>query len=993
MNPDFESDATVDEAEAPAEASHPSAGGPDDVGYGPDPEERAEIFEQFTKLYPFALDHFQIEAIDTFLDGDSVMVAAPTGSGKTVVAEFGVFESFRRGGRVIYTTPIKALSNQKFRDLRAMYGDFVGLLTGDVTENARAPIVVMTTEVMRNMLLQTPWELDTVDCVIFDEIHYIADTERGTTWEEAIILCPEHIQLICLSATVSNADEIADWIGRTHRPIQLVTHFERPIPLALYYYLDKKLRLVIDHNGNQVAEYPNAGGEIRKRVSRGGITAEMRRQAELDEPQPWEILLAMAAQDMLPAIYFMFSRRDCQDFAQRFAMMKPNFVRDDDTRRRIDAVIDAHVGSMRAEDRELQQVKSIISLASQGIGYHHAGLLPILKQLVEVLFTRGLLQVVFATDTLALGVNMPARTVVIGRMTKWDGRNRRLLIPNEFQQMSGRAGRRGMDLKGNVVVPHSPWIKFGEMMEVATGELEPVISAFAIRYNTVLNLWDPPHGNRVRHMLQQSLAQFQSARRARDLEDDIVGLGERILEIPQGCLIGLDAGDELLDNYRGLNHSIDALRSKERSLQQELRDIVARTDARPWSEPGRQALRRVFRTAAPGFVAHDRNEGWGIYLGRARVGGVGLFLFGDAVKLVAEYRHIDYLPPHELHVAVPDALTVIDDPVEDVTTLVAVEELARIQHDLNALPLPDLDEQLAAYRAELERRHEATREKLLARQEEVRAQIAGIIEQRATHPCNTCPRRKEHQNNLRRVDALERERGRVERQLQDEMNAEAERIRGIIAGIRNVLHRFNYLHRGYPTAKADLLAEVFDTNGLVICEMIERGLVDNLGAADLAEVFSWFAFDRDSRFRNVYSLPNHLVLLRRRLEDMEHQILATERGNGLFISAGHNLGFYGAMRAWCNGATMVSITEQIDLSEGDLVLTFNKTIDLMRQVREMLMNVAPDRPLRETLAAAERFVKRDIVEQSLALGFLPIETEETAASEADETIVATADGE
>src|SRR5690606_6489834 len=175
----------------------------------------AGIIEQFAVFYPFPLAPFQREAIETFLAGDSVMVAAPTGTGKTVIAEFGVYEASRRGGRVIYTTPIKALSNQKFRDLRAWYGDRVGLLTGDVSENATAPVVVMTTEVLRNMLLQTPWDLESVDCVIFDEVHYIADPERGTTWEEAIILCPDHIQLVCLSATVSNAGEIADWISRT----------------------------------------------------------------------------------------------------------------------------------------------------------------------------------------------------------------------------------------------------------------------------------------------------------------------------------------------------------------------------------------------------------------------------------------------------------------------------------------------------------------------------------------------------------------------------------------------------------------------------------------------------------------------------------------------------------------------------------------------------------------------------------------------------------
>ena len=484
-------------------------------------DDREATIAQFATLYPFPLDDFQREAINTFLNGESVMVAAPTGTGKTVVAEFGVYESSRRGGRVIYTTPIKALSNQKFRDLRVWYGDRVGLLTGDVSENPQAPIVVMTTEVLRNMLLQTPWDLEPVDCVVFDEVHYIADPERGTTWEEAIILCPDHIQLICLSATVSNADEIAQWISRTHRPIRLITHTERAVPLALSYYLDKKLRPVIDHNGEIVAEYPKAGGEVRKRMQRGGLSPDQRRKAELDEPQPWEILLAMASKEMLPAIYFLFSRRDCENYAQRFSMMRPILVRDDETRGRINAVIDVYLGSPRPEDQELEQVRAIVSLASQGIGFHHAGLLPILKQVVEVLFGRGLMQVVFATDTLALGVNMPARSVVIGRMTKWDGRNRRLLTPNEFQQMAGRAGRRGMDAKGNVIVPHSPWIRFNEMMDIATGDLHPVISSFAIRYNTVLNLWDPPHGNRVRLMLQQSLSQFQAAGRVRELEDDL----------------------------------------------------------------------------------------------------------------------------------------------------------------------------------------------------------------------------------------------------------------------------------------------------------------------------------------------------------------------------------------------------------------------------------------------------------------------------------------
>ncbi|MDI3339561.1 MAG: DEAD/DEAH box helicase [Sphaerobacter sp.] len=939
------------------------------------------IIEQFSVFYPFPLDPFQRTAIEIFLEGDSVMVAAPTGTGKTVVAEFGVYESFRRGGRVMYTTPIKALSNQKFRDLRAIYGDNVGLLTGDITENGDAPIVVMTTEVLRNMLLQTPWELDAVDCIIFDEVHYIADPERGTTWEEAIILCPEHIQLICLSATVSNAEEIAQWISRTHRPIRLVTHTERAVPLSLYYFLDQKLHLVIDEHGKQVADFPNIGGEIRRQLMRSGLTAEQRRQAEQAEPQPWEIIGALQAEDMLPAIYFLFSRRDCEDYAQRFALMRPKLIKDKAVLQHIDTVVENYLSQMRLEDRELDQVQQIASLARRGIGFHHAGLLPILKQLVEVLFSQGLMQVVFATDTLALGVNMPARTVVIGRMTKWDGRRRRPLTPNEFQQMAGRAGRRGMDAHGSVVVPYSPWMSFREMLEIATGELEPVRSSFAIRYNTVLNLWDPPHGTRVRHMLQQSLAQFQTARRIREIEDAIIEVGKEIDAVPQGCLIGLD-GDELLDDYRGLNATINALRGRERRVLRDLATLRLNLEERPWPEPSRQALRRAFRELPAGTVVHTRRHGWAVFLNRGTGGGVGLFLTGHAVTLIPEYRQIDYLPGVQA-VTVPDELVQLQEPVRDVRPLIGQEALDRIWAQVAELDLPDLEAQIAEHRRQLEERLGGERSRLERELADCREQLQTLRTTRINHPCHTCQRRKEHQNNLKRVAQLERERAALQADLEQETASEEERIHRIIRGIRDVLHRFGYLHRGYPTAKADTLANVFDTNGLVICEMIDRGFFDKLSPADAAEVFSWFAYDRDFRFGNTYTLPNRLVLLRRRLDDLEREILAAERANHLFITTGHNEGFYGAVRAWCHGASVSRILEQIELSEGDLVLTFNKTLDLMRQVREMLAHAMPEHPLRETLTQAEVLVKRDIVAQSLALGFLPLATSVAASVDDD----------
>lgn len=941
----------------------------------PDPLIEAQI-DQFGVMFPFPLDEFQREAVRTLLHGDSIMVAAPTGTGKTVVAEFGIYESFRRSGKVIYTTPIKALSNQKFRDLRAIYGNDVGLLTGDVTENRDARVVVMTTEVLRNMLLQTPWDLDLVDCIIFDEIHFLADPERGTTWEEAIILCPEHVQLICLSATVTNADEIAAWISRTHRPIRLITHTQRAVPLALYYFVDGELERSVDHTGKLVKDFANVGGELRRQARRGGSSRRLqeRETAEMDEPQPREVIDSLAKRDMLPAIYFLFSRNDCQAYAERLALMRPHLVSEEQTIR-IESTIASYLAAMRPEDHELEQVRAVTTLARRGLGFHHAGLLPVLKQLVEVLFSRGLMQVVFATDTLALGVNMPARTVVIGRMTKWDGRRRRILISNEFQQMAGRAGRRGMDAFGHVVVPYSPWITFREMLEVATGPLQPVRSAFAVRYNTVLNLWDPPDGDRVRSMLQQSLAQFQTSQRIRQLEEDIIEIGGDIAGVPAGCLIGLDGGDELLDDYRRLVSSFTTSQQHERRALKDLDTARAELTAAPWQEPGRQALRRVFRNAQPGTVVHHRELGWIIYLGRSAKGGVGLFLHKKTIVFVPEYRSVDYVPDAKV-AKFPDELISPPDNVEKATELLAANEIDNLWRRVKRLALPDLEKMATDHHA---READRIAQELAAIETDFRGateQTQLLHDAREQHPCHACPRRKEHRDNLAHIDRLDRERSVLGEILEREVDAEEARIRGVIRGIREVLNRFGYLHRGFATPKADMLADIFDGDGLILCELVDRGILDRLPPEDLAETFSWFSFDRDFRYGNAFTLPDQLILVRRRLEDLEQAILGEERDNGLAISDGHNPTFYGAARAWCQGLSIVEITRAIDLSEGDLVMTFNKTIDLMRQVRDMLTNVLPDHPLRESLAQAEKMLRRGIVEQSLTIGFNPIESPE-----------------
>ncbi len=500
--------------------------------------------EAFAARYSFSLDDFQKEAMLHLAQGRSVLVAAPTGTGKTLVAEYAIWKAWQRGQRVIYTTPLKALSNQKFRDLRAIYGyEAVGLVTGDIVDHSRASIVIMTTEVYRNMLLEeggdlsTPSTLADVAYIVFDELHYLSDPERGPVWEEAIICSPPHVQLVGLSATVSNAQELADWISRVHRPVALVAHEGRAVPLDHYYFLDGTLHLVLDAEGRRVNYFPGVGGEARlarqhvfdgevlddtvfvmeqegagKKRGRTDAGAEEAAAPRVSRPrlprapEPGEVLTALRKADLLPCLYFLPGRRVVEEAAMSAAR---HLFTTPEEQERIREEIRVWLEHLPPEDRNLQQVHALVDLLPRGLAFHHAGLLPGLKVLVETLFAQGHLRAVFATDTLALGINMPARSVVVGSLSKFDGIEMRLLTPNEYRQLTGRAGRRGMDVRGAAIIPYSPWEPFEEAFARITDALYPVHSSFVIRYNSVLNLWREGDIEHLRRICASSLREYQ----------------------------------------------------------------------------------------------------------------------------------------------------------------------------------------------------------------------------------------------------------------------------------------------------------------------------------------------------------------------------------------------------------------------------------------------------------------------------------------------------
>jgi superfamily II RNA helicase len=444
----------------------------------------------FTERYRFPFDRFQIEAMVHIRRGSSVMVAAPTSAGKTVIAEYALWQSLNRGRRALYTTPIKALSNQKRQELEVLYPGQVGLLTGDRSENRDADVVVMTTEVLRNMLLEDPASVSAVDCVIFDEVHYLADPDRGTIWEESIISCPRRIQLVCLSATVANAEEIADWIGETHGQISLVRHDERPVPLEHYAFAGGALRLIRNSAGKRVANVPRL---------------ERRGHARSAFASPDDVVLALRRAQLLPAIWFAFTRRGVETDAERCAQALPTLS--GPAAVMVEDAIERFVEGLPPEDRNLDQITGLCDLLRHGVGFHHAGILPPCKELVENLFGRGVLSVVCATDTLSVGINMPARTVVISSMSRPVAG---LLTPNDFSQLTGRAGRRGIDDRGAVVLLPTPFHDFERSYALLTGPLEPIRSAFTLRYSTLLSVFVGDHPEeRLATLVASSLRQFQ----------------------------------------------------------------------------------------------------------------------------------------------------------------------------------------------------------------------------------------------------------------------------------------------------------------------------------------------------------------------------------------------------------------------------------------------------------------------------------------------------
>jgi len=473
----------------------------------------------FWKRFDFEPDPFQVEAAEAIAAGMSVVVTAPTGAGKTLVAEAATYLGRAEGQRVFYTTPIKALSNQKFSDLSEAYeAGEVGLLTGDNVVNPDAPVIVATLEVLRNMIYADPDRLDDVATVILDEAHYLQDRSRGAAWEEVIIHCPSHVRFVCLSATISNNRQFADWIAERRGPTELVASDERPVPLESMYMLKERsgtraLHFLPMFTVRDGRRRPNPRLEHMLGLERG-------RSRRFRTPNRHEVIEELAQARMLPAIYFIFSRAGCDAAAMRLADSGVRLT-DADERESIREVVEERTAHLTDEDLTVLGYERWLQTLECGVAAHHAGLVPAFKETVEELFKRGLVKAVFATETLALGINMPARSVVIENLSKFNGESHELLQPGDYTQLTGRAGRRGIDVEGFGVVLHSPFVKFRQVTEIASVGAHELKSSFRPTYNMTANLVANYQEERAQELLRASFAAFQR-------EDSKAESGEQI---------------------------------------------------------------------------------------------------------------------------------------------------------------------------------------------------------------------------------------------------------------------------------------------------------------------------------------------------------------------------------------------------------------------------------------------------------------------------------
>ena len=904
-------------------------------------EQKAPVLADFRALYDFPLDDFQVRACEALESGDGVLVAAPTGSGKTIVGEFAVHLALDQGRKCFYTTPIKALSNQKYSDLVRRYGpDSVGLLTGDNTVNGEAPIVVMTTEVLRNMLYAGSPTLLGLGFVVMDEVHYLADRMRGAVWEEVIIHLPESVAVVSLSATVSNAEEFGEWLSTVRGSTTTIVEERRPVPLYQHVMVGRRIYdLFADETGfagpeskvnnelMRIAENDRRADRFRdRRPQRGG-----QRPRRTGVPSRFDVVDRLDREALLPAIYFIFSRVGCDAAVQQClaADLRLTTPRE---REAIREFVDEKCRHIPDEDLHVLGYHDFVDGLTRGIAAHHAGMLPTFKECVEELFAAGRCRVVFATETLALGINMPARSVVIEKLVKWNGETHADITPGEYTQLTGRAGRRGIDVEGHGVVLWSPEVDPKAVAGLASTRTYPLRSSFRPSYNMAVNLVHQVGRTTARELLESSFAQFQA-------DAAVVGLARQLRKAEEGMEGYAEAATCHLGDF--MEYS---------GLRRRLSDAEAAA-ARARKADHRDAIVRSLEDLRPGdviAVPTGKYAGWAVVIDP----GTRSDRHEPRPYVLTEDRHARRL-----------SLVDFNRPATPLTRM----KVPRNFNGRNPQARRELSIVLGTRVSSLEpppsrrgRGGRGDRGGPAGAPEE--GEIARIRAEIRAHPCHGCSDRESHARWAERYHKLSREVGTLRRRIESRTNTIARQFDRVC----DVLTSLGYLEDDRVTTNGRTLMRIYTDMDLVAAECLRAGLWDGLSPSDLAAALSILVFEsRRADDASPPRLPKGPV--REVLRDMVTlwgELDRLEKDHRLEFLREPDLGFAWAAQAWASGAGLDEVLTVTDLAAGDFVRWMKQLLDLAGQVADAA-GAGPGGPaLRETARATADALRRGVVAYS-----------------------------
>jgi superfamily II RNA helicase len=857
-------------------------------------------------LFPFPLDGFQLEAIDALNQGHSVVVSAPTGSGKTLVGEYAIHRALAHGQKVFYTTPLKALSNQKLRDFRHQFGhDKVGLLTGDLSLNREAQVVVMTTEIFRNMLYAEIDHADDdpladVEAVVLDECHYMNDTQRGTVWEESIIHCPTRVQLVALSATVANAGQLTDWIERVHGPTRLIHSDFRPVPLAYSFCSAKGLHPLLNDEGTGL--HPNC------KVWRPPKSTRRKGPKEPRPPQPEAppigfVVAQMAEREMLPAIYFIFSRRNCDRSVRDLAKV---CLVNAEEQARIRQRLDAFMAVTPEAVRDGGHADALL----RGIAAHHAGVLPAWKELIEELFQQGLIKVVFATETLAAGINMPARTTVISALSKRTERGHRPLMGSEFLQMAGRAGRRGLDTQGYVVTVQSRFEGVREAGALATSPADPLVSQFTPSYGMVLNLLQRYDLAKARELVERSFGRYLAGL---DLAEDESRIAELMAQLASLESSGGEVPWDDFEDYEKVRGRLREERRLHRILQQQAEETLA------------HELTLALQFASEGTLVSVKAPAL-----RSRV---------TPAVIVAKVPGSGQFP---LLLCLTDENVWILLPCHAVVTLHA--ELSCLQ--VNQLEPPELHHAnelrhgdnasggLALAVSSMARRHDmhTPRYDLAGEVQQQGQRVQELEQELEAHPAHRWGDRKHLKKHRRRMEELEEEIGERQRLLHHRANRHWDTFLSLI----DILRFFGALdgEEGLePTEVGRTVAALRGDNELWLGLALMSGHLDGLDPAELAAVLE--AISTEVNRPDLwcgYPPPPASEEALHDLRGLRRELQRQQERASVVVPVWWEPELTGLVHAWARGASWNDVIANTSLDEGDVVRILRRTVDLLAQV-------------------------------------------------------------